>query len=97
MKDVTLLLTICAAMTALVTEALKKMLGNRKYSVNILAAAVSIAVAGLICAAYIILTETVLTAKVWVYVTALIILSWLCAMVGYDKVKQTLLQFTKTE
>lgn len=84
-------------MTALVTEALKKMLGNRKYSVNILAAAVSIAVAGLICAAYIILTETVLTAKVWVYVTALIILSWLCAMVGYDKVKQTLLQFTKTE
>lgn len=69
------------------------MLGDRKYSANLLAAIVSVVTAGLICTAYIILTETVLTPKVWVYIVAVTILSWLCAMVGYDKVKETLLQF----
>ena len=83
-------------MTALVTEALKKMLGDKKYSANLLAAAVSVIVAGLICAGYIILTETSLNAKVWVYIVTLVVLSWLCAMVGFDKVKQTILQIGKT-
>lgn len=79
-------------MTGLVTEAIKKMLGDRKYSANLIAAIVSVIVAALICAGYIILTDTVLTPKVWVYIVALVILSWLCAMVGFDKIKQTIMQ-----
>ena len=92
MKDMMLLLTACAVMTGLVTEALKKMLGDKKYSTNVLAAVVSIVIAGLICTGYIILTDTILTPKTWVYIIALVILSWLCAMVGFDKVKQTINQ-----
>lgn len=92
MKDMMLILTACAALTGLVTEAIKKMLGDRKYSANLIAAIVSVVVAALICAGYIILTDTILTPKVWVYIVALVILSWLCAMVGFDKIKQTVLQ-----
>ena len=95
MKDMTILLMACATLTGLVTEAIKKMLGDRRYSANILAAIVSVVVAALICTGYIILTETVLTAKVWVCIAALILLSWLCAMVGFDKVKQTIIQISK--
>lgn len=96
MRDMAVLLTACAALTALATEAIKKMLGEKKYSVNLLAAAVSIVVAGLICTGYIIMTDTVLTPKVGVFAVSLIILSWLCAMCGYDKVTQMIKQLANT-
>lgn len=79
-------------MTTLVTEAIKKMIGEREYSANILVAIVSVVVSGLISVGWIILYDISLTAQVGVHIVALIILSWLCAMIGYDKVKQTITQ-----
>ena len=79
-------------MTTLVTEAAKKMLGDRKYSANLLAACLSVVVSVFVCGAYVITKEVALTPKVWVGLVSLVVLSWLCSMLGFDKVKQTLLQ-----
>lgn len=92
MKDAMIILTIAAAMTSLITEALKKMLGDRKYSPNILAAIVAVVTAGGICAGYIILNSITLSPQIWVYIIAIVVLTWLCATLGYDKVLQTLKQ-----
>ena len=95
MKDgFLLMLMLTASMTTLITEALKKMLSDLHKSVpnNLLAGAVSIVTSGGISAGYIILNEVQLNAATGVHIAALILLSWLCAMLGYDKVKQTLTQ-----
>ena len=68
------------------------MLGDRKYSSNILAAIVAVVTAGGICAGYIILHGLSLTAEIWVYIVAIVVLTWLCSMLGFDKIIQTLKQ-----
>ena len=93
MKDAMIILTISATMTSLITEAIKKMLGeSKKIPSNVLAAIVAVATAGLICAGYVILYDVALTAKIYVYIAAIVILTWLCATLGYDKVIQTIKQ-----
>lgn len=88
-----ILLAAAAALTGLVTEAFKKMIGDeRVHSPNLLAAIVSIIVAGAVCAWYIVMHDIALSTKVWAQIVALIILSWLCAMCGFDKVRQTIEQ-----
>lgn len=91
MSELMVILMACSAFTILVTEAVKKTVGDVLPS-NILVAVVSVIVAGLICAGYVVMNDVSLTAKTWVEIIALIILSWLCAMCGFDKVKQTILQ-----
>ena len=92
-----MLLLIVATMTGLVTEAVKKVLqeGNIPYKPNLLAGLVSVALSAGVGAAYIVLTETALNAQMAVYLIALVFLSWLSAMVGYDKVVQTVAQLRK--
>lgn len=92
-----MLLLIVATMTGLVTEAVKKVLqeGNVSYKPNLLAGLVAVALSVGVGAAYIVLTETALTARMAVYLIALVFLSWLSAMVGYDKVVQTISQIKK--
>ena len=92
MKDAMIILTIASAMTSLITEALKKILGDLKYSPNILAAVVAVVTAGGICAGYLILNGIALSPEIWVYIVAIVVLTWLCATLGYDKVLQTLKQ-----
>ena len=89
MDNMMVLLMASSVFTALVTEAIKKTF-SRDFNGNLLAAAVSILVAGLICIGYIVMHDIVPDAKLVVQVIALIILSWLCAMVGYDKVKEAI-------
>lgn len=88
------LLTVTSVLSGLVTEALKKTLNEKKYeySKNILAGISSVVVALLVGLGYLVLTHTPITADVIVYIIALIILSWLSAMCGYDKVVQTIKQ-----
>lgn len=96
MKDFLMLLVLCSAMTTLATEAVKNQIGDgKKIPNNILAGIMSIVVAAIICVGYIILTGTTLTVQTWVYIVGLVLLSWLCAMTSYDKVIQTIEQFTK--
>lgn len=85
-------LLICSTLTSLIVEALKKMTGNEKHTYNIMAAIVSVIVAGAVSAAYLIMTGVRPDAKIWVIIIALVLGSWLCAMLSYDKVKQAILQ-----
>ena len=92
-----MLLLIVATMTGLVTEAVKKVLqeGNVSYKPNLLAGLVAVALSVGVGAAYMVMTETTLNAQMAVYLIALVFLSWLSAMVGYDKVIQTIAQRRK--
>ncbi|MDO4313778.1 MAG: aminopeptidase [Eubacteriales bacterium] len=92
-----LCLLIVATMTGLVTEAVKKYLKelDKTYRSNILAGTVAAVLSVAVGIAYMILTETAINSKMAVYLIALAFLSWLSAMVGYDKVIQTITQFKK--
>ena len=87
-----LVLMVCSTVTTLTVEATKIMLGERKASYNLIAAIESIIIAGAVSAGYIILKEVAITPKVVVLIVALILFSWLCSMLGFDKVKQMILQ-----
>lgn len=88
-------LLIVSTLTGLFTEAIKKWLTERgkKYYSNALAGYVAAGLSVLVSAGYIILTEAAINAKTAVFLIALILLSWLAAMVGYDKVIQAISQF----
>lgn len=89
-----LILLIISALTGLVTEALKKCFeeSKKKYSSNLIAGIAAVSLSVGVGAAYIILTGAILNEKMAVYLIALIFLSWLSAMVGYDKVVQVISQ-----
>lgn len=81
-------LMVISTLTSLVTEAVKKILAeyNVKYRANTLAGIVSAVLSASIGAGYIVVTGAGFSAQIVVCLIALIFLSWLCAMVGYDKV-----------
>ena len=80
--------------TGLFTEAIKKWLDERgkTYYSNALAGYVAVALSVVVSVGYVILTEAALNAKMAVYLIALMVLSWLSSMIGYDKVVQTIQQ-----
>lgn len=90
---------VSSALTGLVTEAVKKILDecNKKYACNTLAGLVSVLVSTGIGAGYITINNIGFTPEVITYWVGLIFMTWLCSMVGYDKVIQTISQFRKTE
>ena len=89
-----MLLIGVSVFTALVTEAIKKIMdeAGKVYKSNILAGAVSVVLSVLAGAAYMVMTEAQINVKMAVILIALVLLSWLCAMVGYDKVMQAISQ-----
>ena len=89
------LLLICSCLTGLVTEACKKAFPNRT-STNALAGIISIIVGVSVSIANAVLTNPEIGASYVLGSLFLVIGSWLCAMLGYDKVIQTITQFTKT-
>ena len=88
-------LLITSTLTGLATEAVKTVLAERNvaYKANTLAGIVALIMSVAIGVAYVVLTETVFTSQIAVYMVAHVFMSWLCAMVGYDKVIQTISQF----
>lgn len=86
---------ITSVLTGLVTEAVKKILTeyNVTYRANTLAGLVSFILSAAIGAGYVIITGTAFTSQIAVCLIAQIFMSWLCAMVGYDKVIQAISQF----
>lgn len=88
-------LVITSTLTGLVTEAVKKIFDEyeKPYRANTLAGVVDICLSLMIGTSYIILTNTGFTAQVAVYLVAQIFMSWLCSMVGYDKVIQAISQY----
>ena len=90
----TALLFVSAAI-GLVTEAVKKILDdlNKTYRSNILAGVVSLVVSSAACVGYVLHVGGTFTIPLIVEIIAFVFISWLCAMVGYDKVIQTITQF----
>lgn len=90
------LLLISAALTALLTQAVKVWLTEhgKDYSANSLAGCISVAVA--ICIGIVAAVQGQVTVDA-AYIcdgAVLAVLSWVSAMVGYDKVVQMLTQLT---
>lgn len=81
--------------TGLATEAVKNVLVEHdiNYKANTLAGVVALILSAVVGGGYIILADVVLTSKIAVCWIALVFVSWLCAMVGYDKVVQAISQF----
>ena len=88
-------LAIISVLTSLTVEAIKKLLGDRKVSYNLLAAIVAVILTVLASAGYLIYTGTAFTAQIAVMIVALVFLSFLSATVGFDKIKQMLEQLTR--
>lgn len=88
-------LLIVSTLTGLVTEGLKVLFTEwgKNYKANTLAGCVAIVLAVMVGIAYSILTGLALNLHMAVYLIALVLLSWLSAMVGYDKVIQAISQF----
>ena len=94
-----MLLLAVSVFTGLFTEAVKIVMDGlgAKYCSNVLAGGVAVILSVLVSAAYVVLTETAYNNKMMVYLIALTLLSWLSAMVGYDKVIQAILQIRGKE
>ena len=88
-------LLVISTLTGLATEAVKNILKeyNKSYRANTLAGFVSLIISLAVGIAYTILTNTTFTAQTIVYLVMMVFMSWLCAMVGYDKVVQAISQF----
>lgn len=88
-------LLITSTLTSLVTEAVKKIMTeyNKTYRANTLVGIVALLLSVAIGCGYIVLTGLEFTSAVIICLIAQIFMSWLCAMVGYDKVIQAIGQF----
>lgn len=88
-------LLVVSTVSSLATEAVKKILSERDktYHANTLAGVVATVVSLFTGVGYTLIAHIPFSVEVAVYLIALIFMSWLCAMVGYDKVIQTLSQF----
>jgi hypothetical protein len=89
-------LLIISTLTGLVTEAVKKILteNNIGYRANTLAGLTSLVVSIAVGVGYIVINNLQFTSHSVVYLILMVFMSWLCSMVGYDKVVQAISQFS---
>ena len=88
-------LLFTSTLTSLVTEAVKKIMVEHgvTYRANTMVGIVALLLSVGIGSGYILLTGMTFTSQVIVCLVAQVFMSWLCAMVGYDKVIQAISQF----
>lgn len=93
------LLLMVSSLTSLTVEGIKKLLdeSGRSYYSNLLAGMTAIVLSFCVGIGYEIFIRAGVTGQEILYLIALIFLSWLCSMVGYDKVVQAIRQFGITE
>ena len=89
-----ILLTACAAVTSLLTEGIKKLLDEMgvKYASNVLVLFVAVVAGCGATALYYVNYPVPFTALNSVYLALMGVANWLGATLGYDKVKQTVVQ-----
>ena len=89
---------IASTLTGLATEAIKKILAehDKSYYANTLAGVVAMILSIAIGVGYMLISNINFSAQTIVYLIALVFISWLSAMVGYDKVIQAISQFKTT-
>lgn len=86
---------VVSAFTGLATEAAKQVLSacKKSYNSNVLSGIVAVILSIGLGVFYVILNNITFTAQIVACIGMLAFLSWLCAMVGYDKVIQIVSQF----
>lgn len=88
-----MLLLAISIFTSLTVEAIKKFVGDKyKAPSNLVAGIVSVVLSVVVGVFYCILAEIAFSTQIILVLIALVFLSWLCAMVGYDKVVQAITQ-----
>lgn len=92
-------LLLTSTLTGLATEAVKNIMmeHNISYRANTLAGIVSLFISAIVGIGYIVITGIPFTSQIIVCLIAQVFMSWLCSMVGYDKVMQAIGQFTTKE
>lgn len=92
-------LAIVSALTTLSVQGIKKILDEqgKQYKSNLLAAIVSIVLSVASVIGYVLYNGIAFSVQIVVMAVAFAFLSWLCAMVGYDKVVQLFKQFVGKE
>jgi len=87
------LLTICSVLSSLLTEAVKKTIGNTgSLPWNIVVLLTSMIVGVSATGIYYSVANIQVTYIYVIYMFLMGIANWVCAMVGYDKVKQAITQ-----
>lgn len=88
-----------SVLTGLMTEAIKKVMDehNKTYRANTLAGIVAVLLSVAVGVAYVVIADIGITSQIVVCIVALVFMSWLSAMVGYDKVIQAISQFKTTK
>lgn len=88
-------LLIISTLTSLSTEAIKKILVEHEinYYSNTLVGIISLVLSIATGTGYAVVTGVGFDKHFIVYIVALVFMSWLCAMIGYDKVVQAISQF----
>ncbi len=88
-------LLIMSTLVSLVTEAAKKILTeyNKTYHANTLSGVVALVLSTAAAVCYVVMAGIAFTSQTVVWIIMFVFASWLCAMVGYDKVIQTIGQF----
>lgn len=84
------LLPICAALTSLITEGIKKMTTVNKPTV--VAAIVSVIVGAAVPVGYYLVNGIAFATADIVYLVGMVLLTWLSATVGYDKIIEVINQ-----
>ncbi len=89
-----IILTVCAAVTSLLVEGIKKLLDDSgvNYAANILVLVVALLVGCGATALYYVNYRIPLNALNSVYLALMGVANWLGSMLGYDKVKQAIEQ-----
>lgn len=92
-------LAAASALTSLTVEGIKKLLDEqgKAYKPNLLAAIVAILLSIFTIAGYALYMAIPISVQLVVITIAFAFLSWLTAMVGFDKVKQLIQQFTSSK
>lgn len=85
-------LMVVSTLTGITTEAVKRMLLALKinYQANVLSGIIAVVLSAGVGVGYILITGAIFTAQNIISVIALAFMSWLSAMVGYDKVIQVI-------
>ena len=88
-----------SVVNSLVTEAVKKCLDtfDKKYPSNILAGIVSVCIGGFMCYGHAMFSAPEVNELLILSYIAFVVMSWVCAMVGYDKVVQAVKQITGSD
>ena len=87
-----MLLLIISVLVGLTVEAIKVLKDDKERATNLTAGITSVVISIIVGVFYCILANVTFNAQIVIYLIALVFLSWLCAMLGYDKVIQTLKQ-----